>query len=123
MLGPFAVLLGQEGTNQAVTASRLRMIPTTSILRRPSQFMLGSVSCETTPPQLAGRSDLPRLAPTLLLYPDATTAQQQQRLNERVGQTNLGVAMAPIFGLAVPHALAWFKRRPARTHHRVTRRG
>jgi hypothetical protein len=42
--------------------------------------------------------------------PAFTTFLQQQRFNERVGETLLGVAMAYIFGLAVPYALAWLKR-------------
>lgn len=58
----------------------------------------------------------------LLLYPDATTAQQQQRFNERVGETVLGVAMACIFGLAVPHALAWLKGRQTTCPYLLGRR-
>ena len=58
----------------------------------------------------------------LLLYPDATTAQQQQRFNERVGETLLGVAMACILGLAVPHALAWLKGRQTTCPYLLGRR-
>lgn len=48
---------------------------------------------------------------TLLLYSDATAAQEQWRFNERVGETVLGVSFAYIYGLAVPQVLEKLKRR------------
>jgi hypothetical protein len=48
---------------------------------------------------------------TLLLYSEATTATEQWRFNERVGETILGVGFAYLFGLALPELLARRKQR------------
>ena len=49
---------------------------------------------------------------TLLLYSDATAAQERWRFNERVGETVLGVALAYFYGLAVPQILKRLKNHP-----------
>jgi hypothetical protein len=48
---------------------------------------------------------------TLLLYSDATTATEQWRFNERVGQTLLGVGFAYLYGLAVPEIAERMQKR------------
>jgi hypothetical protein len=50
---------------------------------------------------------------TLLLYSDPTSATEQWRFNERVGETVLGVGFAYLYGLAVPALLERFQRRRA----------
>jgi uncharacterized membrane protein YccC len=50
---------------------------------------------------------------TLLLYSDATTAIEQWRFNERVGETILGVGFAYLYGLVVPEVLERHKQRRA----------
>jgi Fusaric acid resistance protein-like len=41
----------------------------------------------------------------MLLYADPTVANEQWRVAERVGETALGVGLAYLFGLLVPHAV------------------
>jgi hypothetical protein len=48
---------------------------------------------------------------TLMLYTEATTATEQWRFNERVGETILGVTFAYLFGLALPELLARHNQR------------
>ena len=49
---------------------------------------------------------------TLLLYSDATAAQETWRFNERVGETILGVGLAYFYGLAVPQIVKRVKKHP-----------
>jgi uncharacterized membrane protein YccC len=48
---------------------------------------------------------------TLLLYSDATTATEQWRFAERVGETVLGVGFAYFYGLLVPQLIQAFRKR------------
>jgi hypothetical protein len=48
---------------------------------------------------------------TMLLWSDATVANEQWRFAERVGETCLGVGLAYVFGLVLPRALRQFDAR------------
>lgn len=48
---------------------------------------------------------------TMLLYSDATVANEQWRFAERVGETGIGVGLAYFFGLVVPRAMTWARHR------------
>jgi hypothetical protein len=52
---------------------------------------------------------------TLLLYSDATTATEQWRFNERVGETLIGVGFAYLYGLLVPQLIETIQKRQRAT--------
>jgi hypothetical protein len=52
---------------------------------------------------------------TLLLYSDATTATEQWRFNERVGETVLGVGFAYLYGLLIPRVIQAIHKRQRTT--------
>lgn len=48
---------------------------------------------------------------TMLLYSDATVANEQWRFAERVGETAIGVGLAYFFGFLAPRVVTWARHR------------